>query len=125
MSIININLLSTMVANQLSSIIRGIPTEDRVLIAVPNDGGVTSSGLFIPNTAKEELPRKGVIVKMGEITPEYRSYQSIMDIGTVVTHGLYAGKEVELSEVPKEISDNNKFMVIHVNECIFIEPNKE
>lgn len=125
MSIINIQLISTMVAEQLSHMVLGIPTENRILIAVPSTGGITSTGLIIPSSAKEELPRKGVVIKSGTIGEEYNSYKEFIKPGTVVTHGLYAGKKIELNELPKEIVDNNDFMVIHVNECIYIEPNND
>ena len=34
----------------------------------------TRSGLIIPEQVKEGVPRKGVVVKSGEITEEYKTY---------------------------------------------------
>lgn len=123
MSMIQINLLSTMVADSYGKMVKGIPTENRILIATPRDEARTASGLIIPGTAKEELPKKGVVIKCGIITEEYNTYKDLLIPGAVVTHGLYAGKKIELNELPAEANQNQDYMVIHVNECIYIEPN--
>lgn len=56
------NLLTKEAALRVSQNIPGIPTEDRILLAVPKDDARTASGLIIPGKP-EDYPRKGVIVK--------------------------------------------------------------
>lgn len=124
---LDINLISKEVALRVNQYIVGFPTENRVVIVSPNDmERVTNTGLFIPSNVKEGVPRKGVIVKLGEITEEYKSLQHNLHIGDIITYGLYAGKELEpnfTSEI-KEI-ENQTFTVLSTTEIIYIEPNNK
>ena len=72
----------------------GLPTENRVLILSPKDINTTKSGIIIPGTVSEGVPRKGVVVKRGTITEEYKTYTDLTEVGRVVTYGMYAGKEL-------------------------------
>lgn len=96
----------------------GFPTEDRILIAVPDDESRTASGLYIPNTVKEDIPRKGVIVQFGEMD-QSRSITHLLEIGDVITFGLYAGKEMELNQKVK--LDRQRLMVLSIEEIIYVE----
>ena len=123
-----LDLISTAVAEQISSVLPGIPTENRVLILSPKNLHSTKSGIIIPGQVKEGVPRKGVIVKKGLISDEYKNYDTILDIGHVVTYGMYAGKELEfdtstMDESLVSIIENSVFTVLTVNEIIYIEPN--
>ena len=91
----SLSFISAMVAAQFDNQLPGCPTENRVLILSPKEVNQTRSGLIIPEQVKEGVPRKGVIVKLGEITEEYRTYRDLVQIGRIVTYGLYAGKELE------------------------------
>ena len=88
----SLSFISAMVAAQFDNQLPGCPTENRVLILSPKEVNQTRSGLIIPEQVKEGVPRKGVIVKLGEITEEYRTYRDLVQIGRIVTYGLYAGK---------------------------------
>ena len=86
------------------------------------------SGLIIPEQVKEGVPRKGVIVKLGEITEEYRTYRDLVQIGRIVTYGLYAGKEMEfetdkLTPGLQQLLEKNTLTVLSMNEIIYSEPN--
>ena len=91
----SLSFISAMVAAQFDKQLPGCPTENRVLILSPKEVNQTRSGLIIPEQVKEGVPRKGVIVKLGEITEEYRTYRDLVQVGRIVTYGLYAGKEME------------------------------
>lgn len=123
-----LNLISSYVASVINTKLPGNPTENRVLVLSPKDINKTKSGIIIPDQVKEGVPRKGVVIKRGEITEEYRSYKVLTEIGTVITYGLYAGKEVEFDDslLPEEIQkliSNQTFTVLSMNEIIYAEPN--
>lgn len=110
-------------AKEISRNLNGYPTENRVIIAVPADPEVKVGGLYIPNQNKEDIPRKGVMIQTGIITEEYRTYKSI-SVGDILTYGIYAGKEIEVS-LPEEIDTTDlKFFVLSLSEIIYIEENK-
>lgn len=114
------NLLSLQAAITVSSNIPGMPADDRLLVAVPKDEAKTASGLIIPSGVKEDVPRKGVIVKFGNMDQEQSIIKSL-EIGTIITFGLYAGKEVEFENRYK--LEGTKFMVLSISEVIYIESN--
>lgn len=124
----SLTFISAMVANQFDKQLPGCPTENRVLILSPKEVNQTRSGLIIPEQVKEGVPRKGVIVKLGEITEEYRTYRELVQIGRIVTYGLYAGKEMEfetekLSPALQQLLEKNTLTVLSMNEVIYSEPN--
>lgn len=114
------NLLSQEAALRVSEKVTGMPTEDRILIAVPTNEAQTSSGLIIPTVAKDDVPKKGVIIGMGLMDLERRLNQHLR-IGQIITFGLYAGKEIELESGYK--LESQKFMVLSIEEVIYIESN--
>lgn len=119
---VNLSLLSEVAAINISKKIEGTPTENRVLIAIPKGETRTQSGLYVPSTVSEGVPRKGVIVKFGHFTEDYKSYADQLKIGSVVTYGLYAGKSISIPvEGMEDMSQD--FTVLSLNEIIFIEPN--
>jgi co-chaperonin GroES (HSP10) len=124
----SLTFISAMVADQFDKQLPGCPTENRVLILSPKEVNQTRSGLIIPEQVKEGVPRKGVIVKLGEITEEYRTYRDLVQIGRIVTYGLYAGKEMEfetekLSPALQQLLEKNTLTVLSMNEVIYSEPN--
>ena len=125
----SLSFISAMVAAQFDKQLPGCPTENRVLILSPKEVNQTRSGLIIPEQVKEGVPRKGVIVKLGEITEEYRTYRDLVQIGRIVTYGLYAGKELEfetdkLSPALQQLLEKNTLTVLSMNEVIYTEPNE-
>lgn len=124
----SLTFISAMVADQFDKQLPGCPTENRVLILSPKEVNQTRSGLIIPEQVKEGVPRKGVIVKLGEITEEYRTYRELVQIGRIVTYGLYAGKEMEfetekLSPALQQLLEKNTLTLLSMNEVIYSEPN--
>lgn len=120
--------ISPLVAEKFNQELPGCPTENRVLILSPKEVNQTKSGLIIPEQVKEGVPRKGVVVKSGEITEEYKTYRELVDVGRIVTYGLYAGKELEfetdkLSPALKQLLEKNVLTVLSMNEIVYSEPN--
>ena len=76
----SLSFISAMVAAQFDNQLPGCPTENRVLILSPKEVNQTRGGLIIPEQVKEGVPRKGVIVKLGEITEEYRTYRDLVQM---------------------------------------------
>lgn len=128
MNDVNFNFVNSNLAIRIESNLLGTPTENRVLIAVSNTEKVTNSGIFIPSTAKEDIPRKGVIVQKG-ITNDDRVHE-LLNIGDIVTFGLYGGKEVyptfnkKNNDIQIEELKDIKFFVLSTSEIIYVEPNK-
>lgn len=127
--IYSLNFISTMVAELFNKTLPGLPTENRVLILSPKDINTTKSGIIIPGTVSEGVPRKGVVVKRGTITEEYKTYTDLTEVGRVVTYGMYAGKELEFEirsdwpESVKNILEKNIVTVLSLNEIIYSEAN--
>lgn len=118
---VNLNLISKQKALELSTSIKGEPTENRLLIAIPNGETRSKGGLLVPTTVKEGVPRKGVVVKLGPIDETYSIYGKQISVGTVVTYGLYAGKTIQI-DLPEHI-EGQEFTVLSLNEVLFVEPN--
>ena len=124
----SMTFISSLVAEKFNQELPGCPTENRVLILSPKEVNQTKSGLIIPEQVKEGVPRKGVVVKLGEITEEYRTYRDLVQIGRIVTYGLYAGKEMEfetdkLTPGLQQLLEKNTLTVLSMNEVIYSEPN--
>lgn len=124
----SMSFISTLVAEKFNQELPGCPTENRVLILSPKEVNQTKFGLIIPEQVKEGVPRKGVVVKSGEITEEYKTYRDLVKIGNIVTYGLYAGKELEfstdeLSPALQQLLEKNNLTVLSMNEIVYSEPN--
>ena len=60
----------------------------------------------------------------GELDEYHRSYRPITQTGVIVTYGLYAGKEVDLSDMlSRELPIKGKFTILDTNELIMAEIN--
>ena len=68
------------------------PLADRVLVLPMEAEEKTSSGIFIPDTAKEK-PQRGTIVAAGSGTKEVTME---VKVGDVVLYGKYAGTEISV-----------------------------
>lgn len=123
-----LNLVSAEVADLISKCIPGSPTENRVLILSPKEVNATKSGIIIPGQVKEGVPRKGVVIKRGEITEECKTYKELTEKGMVVTYGIYAGKEIEFedwlfSQETQDIIKEQTFTILSMNEILYSEQN--
>lgn len=122
---IKMNLIDYQTSKEVCNNLTGIPTENRVMVVFDKGDKKTESGIFIPGTVKEDIPRKGVVVAIGPITEENRTYQGMIGIGSIITYGLYAGKEVEPEFKNNYVPDANwKFSILSLNEIIYVEPCK-
>jgi co-chaperonin GroES (HSP10) len=129
---IKLNYISTAealkMANYLSNV--AMPSVSKLLVFSPGENEEKlSSGLYIPSTAKEDRPRKGVIILRHPSLKQDPDMESITKEGLIITYGLYAGKEVEFdedifSEDLKEIVKKGKFTVLDSHEIIMAEANK-
>lgn len=117
------------IAEAIIKNVDGCPTENRVLILSPKNQDVKIGSILLPGSAKEDIPNKGVIIMVGSIEEEYRSYRYLIKPGRVITYGMYAGKKIDF---PKSIFedeginfgyDDQEFSVLSLNEVIFTEKN--
>jgi chaperonin GroES len=73
------------------------PLADRVIVEPAEQEEVTSSGLYIPETAKEK-PQQGKILAAGEGRRDEDGKRVAMDVkvGDTVLFAKYAGTEIKL-----------------------------
>lgn len=122
MSKVNLNLISVSQARDIHEKLKGvgIPTNGRVLILSPTGEVQTQSGLFVPSDRdKETVPRKGVVVQMSNLSKEQLDDYPGLQVGSVVTYGIYAGKEVDVVDVTGQV-----VTILSLNEILYIETNK-
>ena len=84
------------------------PLADRVLIEPAAAETQTSSGLYIPDTAKEK-PQKGIVVAVG---PGTKENPVTLSVGDTVLYGKYAGTELQ--------HDRKDFLIIKENDILAI-----
>ena len=84
------------------------PLGDRVLIEPLTAEEKTSSGIIIPETAKEK-PQKGTVVAVGPGTGEEK-----MEVkkGDVVIYGKFAGTELTIDETDYIIMKQSEILAI-------------
>jgi chaperonin GroES len=68
------------------------PLADRVLVIPMEAEEKTSSGIYIPDTAKEK-PQKGTVVAVG---PGTKDVTMEVKVGDVVLYGKYSGTEINV-----------------------------
>lgn len=127
----NLNYVKPIQAKIINEILRnhGRLTENRVMILCPPVDARTAGGIILPGTAKDELPKKGILVQMGNFDKDNRDYEINLSIGQKITFGMYAGKEITFeedifSDVEDSISlipEGSKFTILSCNEIIYIE----
>jgi chaperonin GroES len=73
------------------------PLDDRVLVRPEEAESVTSSGIYLPEGAKEK-PMKGKVVATGpgKLNDDGRRIALSVRKGNTVVYGKYAGTEVEI-----------------------------
>lgn len=124
MSKVELNLLSVEKAKWLNEKLKGVgtPIGSRVLIVSPvvTADTKTKGGLYIPQDHdKDTVPRKGVVIQVGPITNEQREDYPGLQVGAVVTYGLYAGKELDILDLPDQVTT-----ILSLNEILYIETNE-
>lgn len=68
------------------------PNEDRVLVEAAEAETKTSSGIIIPDTAKEK-PQKGKVIAVGD---GVKDKPVTVKVGDNVLYGKYAGTEINI-----------------------------
>ena len=84
------------------------PLADRVIIQPTAAEEVTSSGIIIPDSAKEK-PLKGTVLAVGNGT---KDEEMVLKAGDVVLYGKYAGTEIEF--------EGDKVLVMRQNEVFAV-----
>lgn len=84
------------------------PLADRVIIKPTAAEEVTSSGIIIPDSAKEK-PLKGTVLAVGNGT---KDEEMILKVGDEVLYGKYAGTEIEF--------EGDKVLVMRQNEVLAV-----
>ena len=84
------------------------PLADRVIIQPTAAEEVTSSGIIIPDSAKEK-PLKGTVLAVGNGT---KDDEMVLKAGDVVLYGKYAGTEIEF--------EGDKVLVMRQNEVLAV-----
>lgn len=88
------------------------PLGDRVLVKADAAEEVTSSGLYIPDTAKEK-PQQGTVVAVGPGKVENgNKIEMTVKEGDKVLYGKYAGTEVSL--------DGNEYLIMRESDIVGI-----
>ena len=88
------------------------PLGDRVLIQADVAEEVTSSGLYIPDTAKEK-PQQGTVVAVGPGKVENGTkVEMTVNEGDKVLYGKYAGTEVTI--------DGNEYLIMRESDIVGI-----
>ncbi|HEY51956.1 MAG TPA: co-chaperone GroES [Caldilineae bacterium] len=77
------------------------PMGERILIKIIEQADQTSSGIFLPETAKEK-PQEGEVVALG---PEVDEDDVPLQPGDVVMYPKYTGTEVKIDGVTHLIMD--------------------
>ncbi len=67
------------------------PLSDRVLVAPQEAETKTSSGIYIPDSAKEK-PQQGKIVAVGKGN---KDHDMTVKVGDIVLYGKYSGSELK------------------------------
>ena len=84
------------------------PLADRVLIEPAAAETQTSSGLYIPDTAKEK-PQKGIVVAVG---PGTKENPVTLSVGDTVLYGKYTGTELQ--------HDGKDYLIMKENDILAI-----
>ena len=84
------------------------PLADRVLVEPAAAETKTSSGIIIPDTAKEK-PQKGNIVAVG---PGTKDNPVTLKVGDVVLYGKYSGTELN--------HEGNDYLIMKENDILAI-----
>ena len=84
------------------------PLADRVLVEASEAETKTSSGIIIPDTAKEK-PQKGKIIAVGEGTSDYKMN---VKVGDRVLYGKYSGTELTIDDTDYLIMKESDILAI-------------
>lgn len=134
---LNLDLLSKGEAEFVGAILNGNPTMDRVLVATVGKDNTTSSGIILPKTEDNSIPKVAVIVKVGDISSDYRwSHEKLLNVGKKIYYGIYGGKVIDpgmdkeklmaydgpMNDIKKKLlAGEYEFSVLSMNEILYVE----
>ncbi|WGH27050.1 MAG: co-chaperone GroES [Candidatus Shikimatogenerans bostrichidophilus] len=84
------------------------PLHDRVIIEPLPVEDKTSSGIFIPDTAKEKS-QKGIVIAVG---PGKKNYNMTVKNGDKVLYGKYSGTDLKIN--------NKEYLIMHESDILAI-----
>lgn len=89
------------------------PLYDRVLVQRQESEGKTSSGLYIPDTAKEK-PLEGVVKAVGDgkVSDSGQKVALTVKVGDKVLFGKYSGTEITVGGVEHLILREDEILAI-------------
>jgi chaperonin GroES len=89
------------------------PLQDRILVKPMEAEEKTSSGIIIPDTAKEK-PMKGEIVAVGsgKVTEDGKNIPMELKVGDKVLYGKYSGTEITV--------DGNEYLIMRESDVYAI-----
>ena len=106
--------------NEVRSNIRGTLPADKVLILSPKEYKSTSGIIVKQDT--DALPRKGQILQLPtQINEIYEGFKDILNVGDIVTYGMYAGKELIMDYLQVPNSKDYTVSVLSLNEIMYLE----
>jgi chaperonin GroES len=82
------------------------PLADRVIVSPIASETTTSSGIIIPDSAKEKQ-QKGTVLAVGDGT---KDNPTTLEVGDVVLYGKYAGTEI--------VIDNDEYLVMRESDIL-------
>ena len=125
---IEMNIISKEEALQLSETLKnegGIPSNGRVLLAVPTEKfNKTSSGIILSPLLSENnegVAKKARVVQLGPLPKEAGLDYPTLEVGSIISYGIYGGKEVFPFLPNHDHSDKYKFYVLALTEIIYIQ----
>lgn len=89
------------------------PTEDRVLVKPHKAEEKTTSGIYLPDTAREK-PMRGEVVATGPGKANDDGTRTELEVkkGDVVIYGKYAGTEIEVDGEPHMILRESELLAV-------------
>lgn len=119
MNVYKLKVLSREKLDAIRKNLRGIPPSDRILILSPKE--IKSNNGLIIKQSDDAVPRRGQILQLSEVSELYDSFKDLLEVGNVVTYGMYAGKELHLPYLEIPDQDNFTISVLSLNEVLYIE----
>ena len=90
------------------------PLADRVLVKPIVSEDKTKSGIYLPESAKEERA-EGKIVAIGTGLKEGKKYDFSVKVGDKVVYSKYAGDEIKIEGISYKIMEENQVLGILKN----------
>lgn len=84
------------------------PLSDRVLVQPQEAETKTSSGIYIPDSAKEK-PQQGTVVAVGK---GKKDHEMTVKVGDTVLYGKYSGSELKL--------EGNDYLIMREDDILAI-----